>query len=57
VGDAVIATMRLQKVFHCAVECRVVGNLDPFDCPDHPIKKHREPRIRRADVAEQHGFT
>jgi hypothetical protein len=32
-------------------------NLDPFDCPDHPIKKHREPSIRRTDVAEQHGFT
>jgi hypothetical protein len=49
--------MRLQKVFHCAIECRVLGDLDPFDRPDHPIKKHREPSIRRTDVAEQYGFT
>jgi hypothetical protein len=57
VGDAVIATMRLQKVFQRAVECRVIGNVDPFDWSEHPIEKHREPGIRRADVAEQDGFT
>ena len=56
-GDSVIATMRLQKVFQRAAECRVIGNLDPFDWSKHLIEMHREASVRRTDVAEQHGFT
>ena len=49
--------LMLEQVFQRAGECRVKGNLDPFDWSEHPIEKHRKPSIRRTDVAEQHGFT
>jgi|SRR3984957_6633321 hypothetical protein len=56
VRDSMIVRV-LQEVFDGAAECRMMGDFDPLDWPEHSINKHTEPGVRRANVIEQHNFS
>src|ERR1700729_2958407 len=57
VDDSMIVRVQLQEVFDGVAECRMTGDFDPLDRPEHSINKNTEPGVRRADVAEQHSFS
>jgi hypothetical protein len=54
---SMIDTMRLQEQFGGLAKCRVAGDFDPSDWPDHSIDEQSESSVCSADIAKEHGFS
>jgi hypothetical protein len=47
----------LQEQFAGVAKCRVAGDFDPSDWPDHAIDEQSESSVCGADIAKEHGFS